>query len=175
MTSSYRQNCLLVNLETEVEGQKWQGKLITARMEDDDLNRTGCFRWLTVWKTCLTHTTAGMLELSEQLLPTRLYISQKTHKGPADDVMCRLQGSARESVLHIYPDANCCLRISTSSYKMQFWKYHFSRSCARDLDLIEVVPPWYLPTMPKPMYESENVQAFWDVPIFAEHQEVRTN
>ena len=27
----------------------------------------------------------------------------------------------------------------------------------------------------KPLYKSNNAQAFWDVPLFAEHQEVRTN
>ena len=28
---------------------------------------------------------------------------------------------------------------------------------------------------PKPVYESNNAQAFWDVPLFAEHQDVRAN
>ena len=37
------------------------------------------------------------------------------------------------------------------------------------------VPPWYSPLKPKPVYESNNAQAFWDVPLFAEHQEVRAN
>ena len=35
--------------------------------------------------------------------------------------------------------------------------------------------PWYSPLKPKPVYESNNAQAFWDVPLFAEHQEVRAN
>ena len=30
----------------------------------------------------------------------------------------------------------------------------------------------YSPLEPKPMYEANNAQAFWDVPLFAEHQEV---
>ena len=37
------------------------------------------------------------------------------------------------------------------------------------------MPPWYLPLKPKPVYESNNAQAFWDVPLFAEHQEARAN
>ena len=44
-----------------------------------------------------------------------------------------------------------------------------------DLGLVDSVPPWYSPLKPKAVYESNNAQAFWDVPLFAEHQEVRAN
>ena len=37
------------------------------------------------------------------------------------------------------------------------------------------MPPWYSPLKPKPVYEANNAQAFWDVPLFAEHQEARAN
>ena len=37
----------------------------------------------------------------------------------------------------------------------------------RDLKLIESVPPWYFPVQPKPPFESEDVQAYWDIPMFA--------
>ena len=29
--------------------------------------------------------------------------------------------------------------------------------------------------MPKPVYKSEQVEAWWDVPVYADHQEVRAN
>ena len=45
----------------------------------------------------------------------------------------------------------------------------------RDQDLLEEVPPWYSPVMPKPVYKSEQVEAWWDVPVYADHQEVRAN
>ena len=45
----------------------------------------------------------------------------------------------------------------------------------QDLGLVDSVPPWYSPLKPKAVYESNNAQAFWDVPLFAEHQEVRAN
>ena len=45
----------------------------------------------------------------------------------------------------------------------------------QDLGLVDSVPPWYSPMEPKPVHESNNAQAFWDVPLFAEHQEVRAN
>ena len=44
-----------------------------------------------------------------------------------------------------------------------------------DLRLIDEVPPWYSPVKPKPIYASEDVTAYWDVPVFAEHQEVKFN
>ena len=88
--------------------------------------------------------------------------------------MCRLCGSAPESVAHVLSG---CKALAQNKYlfrhnavlKVLFFEI------LRDLNLIEVVPPWYSPTMPKPMYESDDAQAFWDVPVFAEHQEVRAN
>ena len=37
------------------------------------------------------------------------------------------------------------------------------------------MPSWYSPLKPKPVYEAKNALAFWDAPVFAEHQEVRAN
>ena len=31
------------------------------------------------------------------------------------------------------------------------------------------------PVMPKPVYKSEQVEAWWDVPVYEEHQEVQAN
>ena len=45
----------------------------------------------------------------------------------------------------------------------------------RDLGLVNSVTPWYSPLKPKPVNKLNNAQVFWDVPLFAEHHEVRTN
>ena len=66
--------CLEQKTWEAVHEQNWQGKLISARSEDDSLNFEGCFWWLSGWKQCPTHTVAGVFELYEQLLPTRLYM-----------------------------------------------------------------------------------------------------
>ena len=60
----------------EVRQQKWQGKLIEARWDDADV--IGCFSWLCRWKTAPTHTVAGVYELYQQLLPTKIYQQYKT-------------------------------------------------------------------------------------------------
>ena len=44
-----------------------------------------------------------------------------------------------------------------------------------DLKLLEDVPPWYSPSLPKPHYESSQAEAYWDIPVYAEHHEVRAN
>ena len=40
---------------------------------------------------------------------------------------------------------------------------------------IESVPPWYSPVKPKPVYEADSAQTFWDVPVFAVHEGVTAN
>ena len=45
----------------------------------------------------------------------------------------------------------------------------------RDLGLLEEVPPWHPPVEPKPIYESRDAQAFWDIPVYAVQTEVRVN
>ena len=46
---------------------------------------------------------------------------------------------------------------------------------AGELGLSNSVPPWYWPAAPKPMYESPEASAFWDVPVYAEHTIVKAN
>ncbi|XP_068749517.1 uncharacterized protein [Montipora capricornis] len=41
--------------------------------------------------------------------------------------------------------------------------------------LVDIVPPWYSPIKPKPVYESADAQAFWDVLLYADHMVVRAN
>ena len=44
-----------------------------------------------------------------------------------------------------------------------------------DLGLIDTVPPWYSPIKPQSFYETAEVQAYWDVPVYGEYQELRAN
>ena len=38
----------------------WQGSLVNARLEDENLSTNGCFWRLTEWKSCPIHTIAGI-------------------------------------------------------------------------------------------------------------------
>ena len=160
--------------EGGVEEQKWQGKLITARKEDGDLNTEQCFWWLSEWRMCPTHTIAGMFEIYEQLLPTRLYAIHKTQASPTSDPTCRLCGTAPESMAHVL---SACPALAQTKYlarhdavlKVLFF------DIIEDLGLIEASPPWYSPTKPQPVYEGAHAQAYWDVPVYGEYQDLRAN
>ena len=43
------------------------------------------------------------------------------------------------------------------------------------LELKDEVPPWYSLAKAKPAYESDDEQSYWDLPVFAEHEEMRCN
>ena len=102
------------------------------------------------------------------------YTTYKTPTNPSDDTLCRLCGKAVESLEHVLAG---CLALAQSEYlarhngalKVLFFEM------LRDLQLCEGVPPWYSPVAPKPLYESPDAQAFWDIPMFAEHNHVRSN
>ena len=95
---------LVSKLQKEVHSQKRHGPFLSAREEDEGLNFEGCFWWLGGWQNCPTHTMAGLFELYEQLLPTRLCASQKMAKDSTGAVTCRLCDKAPESVPHFLAD-----------------------------------------------------------------------
>ena len=61
----------------EIEEEKWQGELVANRWNEEDLDKD-CFAWTSDWKTAPTHRVAGIHELYQQLLPTKIY-SKKDH------------------------------------------------------------------------------------------------
>ena len=158
----------------KIRGERWQGKLLTSRWDDEDLSRQECFAWMTTWQRAPTHMIAGMTELYEQMLPTKVYSCHKTGTTPANDTTCRLCGKGTESMAHVIAG---CSALAQSKYlerhnaalKVLYFEL------LRDLKLVDEVPPWYSKIQPKPLYESQDVQAFWDIPVYAEHNEVRAN
>ena len=119
-------------------------------------------------------TSQGMFEIYEQLLPTRLYAIHKTQASPNSDPTCRLCGTAPESMAHIL---SACPALAQTKYlarhdavlKVLFF------DIMEDLGLIEASPLWYSPTKPQPVYEGAYAQAYWDVPVFGEYQDLRAN
>ena len=80
---------------------------MTVRWEDEKLDGE-CFSWMTEWRAAPTHTIAGIMELYEQLLPTKLYNSRKTKTTDDPDARCRLCGKAQESVAHVLSGCSVC-------------------------------------------------------------------
>ena len=146
--------------KTEVKEKKWQGKLLAARWEEDQLNQWGCF--------------AGMLELYEQLTPTKVYYARKTQTNRPYDTLCRLCGKTAESIPHVLASCsalaqNKYLARHNAALQVLFWEM------LRELQLSDTVPPWYSLAVPKPIYESPKAQAYWDIPVFAVSEQGKHN
>ena len=115
------------------------------------ISQDACFAWMKGWSSAPTHTVAGMIELYEQLLPTKVYTTQKT-KTTLGDASCRLCGNEAETLPHILSG---CSTLAQSKYLDRHnaaLKILFFEKC-EDLKLVESVPPWYSPLKPKPIYE----------------------
>ena len=95
------------------EEQKWQGKLTACRWLDEKLD-LDCFAWLSQLKAAPSHTVAGIEELYQQLLPTKVYNNRKTGTRFSGDERCRLCGKEPESVSHILADTTMPSTFSSS-------------------------------------------------------------
>ena len=113
-------------------------------------------------------------ELYQQLLPTKVYHQKKTGTHTSEDVKCRMCGKAAERQAYVL--AGCGV-LAQSKYmiwdnaalKVIFYKLF------KDLDLVTTVPSWYSQNMLKPLYKNKRGKTLWDIPLYAEHAEVRNN
>ena len=159
------------HLKDTMEAEKWQGKLLTERWKDDNISDK-CFEWLKNWNSCPSHVIAGMHELYEQLLPTKVYYSRKIGLTTNDDLRCRMCTKELESFPHVLAGCSALAQRKYMSRHNSALKILFFE-ILRDCGLIDKIPPWYSQVVPKPLYENENHKAFWDVPVYAENAEVR--
>ena len=142
---------MIDKLQETIKAENWHGRLLTSRWKDEELSQDVCFAWMKDWSSAPTHTVAGMIELYEKLLPTKVYTTQKT-KTTQGDVSCRLCGKEAETLPHILSG---CSTLAQSKYldrNNAALKILFFEKC-KDLKLVEGVPPWYSPVKPKPVYE----------------------
>ena len=65
-------------IQSTVSEERWQRKLIKNKWDDEKVKLEECFAWLSSWKNAPTHTIAGVQELHQQLLPTKVYYNRKT-------------------------------------------------------------------------------------------------
>ena len=126
------------------------------------------------WKDAPTHTITGMMELYEQLTPAKLYTALKTRTARGDDATCRMCGKAPESLAHAL---SCCSALAQNRYLLRTNGAFQVLFCGmlRDLGLADSIPLWYSRVDPKPLYESPEAKAYWDVPVFAEHEHLPQN
>ena len=65
----------------------------------------------------------------------------------------------------------CCLNTCRNNAALKVYFFEM----ARELGIIETVPPCYLHAMPKPIYKSPEGLALWGVPVYAKHTIVKAN
>ena len=121
-----------------------------------------------------TRTVAGIEELYQQLLPTKVYNNRKTGTSSSGDQRCRLCGNEAESVSHILAG---CSALAQTKYleRLNHALNILFLEVLRSLNLTEKSSPWYSPIKPKPVYENEQAVAYWDVPLFADQTTVSAN
>ena len=112
--------------QSTVSEERWQGKLIKNRWDDEKVKLEECFPWLSSWKNAPTHTMTGVQELYQQLLPTKVYYNRKT-KSQVTDEKCRLCGDSLENVQHILsgcsaPAQTKYLQRHNNAFKILFFE-----------------------------------------------------
>ena len=160
--------------QEKVEQEKWQGKLMKNRWDDNNLDLEGRFAWLHHWKTAPTHTVAGLQELYQQLLPTKVYHHRKTGMSGNADERCHVYGKTSESVGDILAGCSAIAQTQYLARHNNAFKILFFEML-RSLNLISTTAPWYSQAQPKPMYENDRVVAYWDVPLFADTTHIKAN
>ena len=133
-------------IQAKVAEERWQGKLIKNRWDDEKVKLEECFAWLSSRKNAPTHTIAGVQELYQQLLPNRVYYNRKT-KSQVTGEKCRLCGDSLENVQHILSGCSALaqtkyLQRHNNALKILFYEV------LRTFDLITKVEPWFSQVTP---------------------------
>ncbi|XP_068731205.1 uncharacterized protein [Montipora capricornis] len=84
--------------------------------------------------------------------------------------MCRMCGEKPECLAHVL--AGCSVLAQSrhnAALKIPFFEM------LKDMDPIESKPPWYSPVQPKPVYENDKAEAYWNVPVYPESAVVKSN
>ena len=152
--------------------QKWQGKITAARWEDQNLSLKECYTWLKGWKEAPTHTIAGIEELHQQLVPTKIYHQKKTGFNTTDDIMCRMCEEKPASLAHVLAGCSVLARAKCLSRHNAALKIP-SFEMLEDMDLIESNPPCYSTVQTKPVYQNDRAEAYWAIPVYAESTVVK--
>ena len=150
------QHSMNVKRMDTIKDQKWQGNLMLTRWIDTDL--VDCFSCLYRWQLAATNTIAGLFELYQQLVPTKLYNLNKTRTDTISDAMCWMCQECPESVAHVIAACSALAQTKYVSRHNGALRILFFE-LLDDLELIESVPPWYSPTTPKPEYTNTKASA----------------
>ena len=108
-------------------------------------------------------------------MTTKVYHARKTHTNQSNDTLCRLYGKTAESIPHVLASCsalaqNKYLARHNSALKVLFWEMLESFS-----SLIQCHHGIHSSVFAKPIYESPEAQACWDIPFFAVSEQMKQN
>ena len=124
----------------------------------------GTYYILREWRNIPDTVISIYVNISQQLLPTKIYKAKKLNE-TQHDLKCRLCGINNEIVPHLMCS---CSEIAQSLYKSRHDKmlcpvYH--RVLHKYSFESKVSKPWYQQEIPKPAKENKRAKVFWDIPI----------
>ena len=130
----------------------------TQRRDDEEVSDE-CFAWITDWKTATTDIIAGVVEVYQQMLPTKSYHKSKTRLETGQNALCRMCGKASETQTQLLAGFNKLAQLKyllrhDAALKIPFYEM------LKVLDLVTTVPPWYSLEQPKPLYKNEKGKAY---------------
>ena len=114
--------------QENIQVERWQGKFLSARREDDELIQSGCWDLLRNWSEAPSHNIAGIVEMYEQLTPTKLYTARKAKTTQVNDITCRMYGKAPENLPHVLAGCPALDKTSTCRDTMRLSGSCFLRS-----------------------------------------------
>ena len=100
--------------------------------------------------------------------------ARKTRTSSEQDVRCRMCSRGQEFVAHVLSGCSVLAQMKYLARHNGALKILF-QEVEKVHSLVEATPPWFLPAQPKPMYESDQVTTYCDVPVCADQTVVRAN
>ena len=76
---------------------------------EEDLDKD-CFAWMSEWKTAPAHMVAGIHEMYQQLLPTKMYSARETRTSSEQAARCRMCSKGQETVANVLSGCHALVR-----------------------------------------------------------------
>ena len=147
----------------------WQGVILNTRNKDPDVNLNECFAWMTKWKDAPVEVINDFQSIFLQIVPTLTFLKFRSEPGITSTI-CRLCSEGTENVKHLLSN---CSKFVKKAYKRRHDRVfqYIMFKCLHKINMISTFPAWYTKICIKPLYESEEIEVFWDIPEYSGMEE----
>ena len=143
----------------------WQGVITNIRNNDPDLKIEECFAWLTRWKDAPVEVINDFQSIYLQIVPTLTF---KKFRGEPSigTTVCRLCNNGQENVKHLLSNCNKFLAHAYKRRHDRVLQYIVFKYLHKN-NMVKQFPAWYKNICIKPLYESETIEVYWDIPEYS--------